>query len=339
MPFFSIVIPVYDAEAYLRRCTDSIRKQSFTDYEVLLVDDASEDSSAEISEDICRSDHRFRYYLKKHEGAAAARNFGISHSKGEYIVFVDSDDFVEELLLEKLAATILEEERPEVCFMNSHYVVENSQKRKNEIFQLPDDGENVRTYTAPEFLKLVTRPGSHIPGSTWLMVLQRKFLQRCDLKFNEELIWSEDSDLAYHAFVCADKIKYCSYCGYNYYIANKSSVSKELSLEKAKSRLYVYSKWSRYFLNDKGVQEKYSREACERVVQQFLTEYCSVLNNWTQIKDKKQRRQLYELIREDRDLWKKCQNYEYRNYVLWGIWGGTWIKKGKETVKKILKRR
>lgn len=339
MPFFSIVIPVYDAEVYLKRCTDSIRTQSFTDYEVLLVDDASEDSSADISRDICRQDHRFRYYLKEHGGAAAARNYGISRSKGEYIVFVDSDDFVEKFLLEKLADTILDGERPELCFMNSHYVVENGQKRKNEIFQLPANEEYARTFTASEFLEFVTRPGCHIPGSTWLMVLQREFLQRYDLRFNEALIWSEDSDLAYHAFVCADKIKYCSYCGYNYYMENKSSVSKELSLEKAKSRLYVYSKWSRYFLKDKEAQEKYSKESCESVVQQLLTEYCSVINSWTQIKDKQQRRQLYELIREDRDLWKKCQDYEYRNYVLWGIWGGTWIKKGKEAVKKILKRR
>lgn len=339
MPFFSIVIPVYNAESYLRRCTDSIRKQSFVDYEVLLIDDASEDSSADVSRDICRQDCRFHYYLKKHGGAAAARNYGISYSKGEYIAFVDSDDFVEKFLLEKLADTILNGERPELCLMNSHYVVENSQKKKNEIFQSSVAEENARTYTSSEFLKLVTRPGNHIPGSTWLMVLQREFLQRCALKFNEKLVWSEDSDLAYHALVYANKIKYCSYCGYNYYLANETSVSKELTLEKAKSRLYVYSKWGRYFLKDKEVQERYSKEICESIVQQLLTEYCSVLNSWTQIRDKTQRKQLYKLLKKDRNLWKKCRDYEYRNYVLWGIWGGTWIKKGKKTVKKILKRR
>lgn len=339
MPFFSIVIPVYNAESYLKRCIDSIRKQSYKDYEVLLIDDASEDFSPDISQDICRQDHRFYYCPKTHAGAAAARNYGISCSQGEYIVFVDSDDFIEEFLLEKLADTILDGERPELCFMNSHYVVEDGQKKKNDIFQPPVAHEKSRIYTGSEFLELVTRPGNHIPGSTWLMVLQREFLQRCDLKFNEKLIWSEDSDLAYHAFVCANKIKCCCYCGYNYYIANKVSVSKELSLEKASSRLYVYNKWSRYFLNDKEAREKYSKEVCESIVQQLLTEYCSVLNNWTEVRDKQQRKQLYELLMKDRGMWKKCQDAEYRNYVLWGIWGGTCIKKGKKIVKKFLKRR
>ena len=92
MPFFSIVIPVYNAETYLKKCTDSIRKQSFADYEVLLVDDASEDSSADISQEICRQDQRLHYYPKTHAGAPAARTYGMPCSKGGYIVFVDSDD-------------------------------------------------------------------------------------------------------------------------------------------------------------------------------------------------------------------------------------------------------
>lgn len=333
MPFFSIVIPVYNAETYLKKCTDSIRKQSFADYEVLLVDDASEDSSADISQEICRQDQRFHYYPKTHAGAAAARNYGIACSKGEYIVFVDSDDYVEKLLLEKLADTILEGERPELCFMNSHYVVENSQKKKIEVFQLPVVREKPGIFTGPEFLELVTRPGSHIPGSTWLITLQREFLQRFDLKFNEELIWSEDSDFSYQAIVYAQKIKCCDYCGYDYYIENTGSVSKKFSFDKAVGRMDVYIKWCRYFMEDKAAVQKFSKYCREQLIQQFLSEYCATLNTCIESKEPFNRKLLYAKAKDDYFLWKRCQNLQYREYVRFGAKLGGLYRKLKRKIK------
>ena len=92
MPFFSVIVPVYNAEGYLERCIESIKKQDFRDYEVIFIDDASQDSSPEICREVCNTDKRFRYYLKSHRGAAASRNYGMRRSVGNYIVFVDADD-------------------------------------------------------------------------------------------------------------------------------------------------------------------------------------------------------------------------------------------------------
>ena len=98
-PFFSVIVPVYNVEKYLHRCVDSILAQSYSDFEVLLVDDGSMDKSGTICDDYALKDNRIRVFHQANAGVSAARNKGIDEAKGEYVVFVDSDDY---LKLEKL---------------------------------------------------------------------------------------------------------------------------------------------------------------------------------------------------------------------------------------------
>ena len=111
MPKISIIVPVYRAEAYLHRCVDSILAQTFTDWELLLIDDGSPDKSGEICDEYAQKDSRVRVIHKENGGVSSARNYGINHASGEYLMFVDSDDMVmpgffqtSMLLLEKYQA-------------------------------------------------------------------------------------------------------------------------------------------------------------------------------------------------------------------------------------------
>lgn len=101
-PLISIIVPVYKAEKYIRRCLDSIQAQSLTDFEVLLIDDGSPDRSGEICDDYARNDSRFRVFHKKNGGVASARQMGIDNAQGEYIIHCDPDDWVEQNGLERL---------------------------------------------------------------------------------------------------------------------------------------------------------------------------------------------------------------------------------------------
>lgn len=98
-PFFSVIVPVYNVEKYLHRCVDSILAQSYSDFEVLLVDDGSIDKSGAISDDYALKDNRIRVFHQANAGVSAARNKGIDEAKGEYVIFVDSDDY---LLVDRL---------------------------------------------------------------------------------------------------------------------------------------------------------------------------------------------------------------------------------------------
>lgn len=98
----SIIIPVYNVEPYLRQCLDSVLGQTFKNFEVLLVNDGSSDSSGDICREYVEKDSRFHYFEKENGGLSDARNYGIERAQGEYLTFIDSDDFVNEKHLENL---------------------------------------------------------------------------------------------------------------------------------------------------------------------------------------------------------------------------------------------
>ena len=105
----SIIVPVYNVETYLEECLDSIQNQSYTDLEVILVNDGSTDGSQAICEHYCQTDKRFRLMNQTNQGLSAARNKGVEISTGEYIVFVDSDDSIKINYLEKLMQYMTED--------------------------------------------------------------------------------------------------------------------------------------------------------------------------------------------------------------------------------------
>ncbi len=102
-PTVSVIVPVYKTERYLRRCVDSLLKQTFTDYEILLVDDGSPDRSGDICDEYASRDPRVRVFHKANGGVSSARNAGLEHARGQWIAFVDSDDRVEDDFLSPLA--------------------------------------------------------------------------------------------------------------------------------------------------------------------------------------------------------------------------------------------
>ena len=104
MPEVSVIVPVYNVEKYLNRCIDSILNQTFTDFELILIDDGSIDSSGKICDEYAEKDSRIKVIHKKNAGVSAARNTGIDLAIGKYIMFVDSDDYIDrEMLFDMIA--------------------------------------------------------------------------------------------------------------------------------------------------------------------------------------------------------------------------------------------
>jgi glycosyltransferase involved in cell wall biosynthesis len=102
MAQISIIIAIYNSDKFLSKCIDSIKLQTFTDYEVLLVDDGSTDKSSSICKLYAETDTRFKYFHKQNGGVASAREYGLLHATGKYIIHVDSDDWIEPKMLKTL---------------------------------------------------------------------------------------------------------------------------------------------------------------------------------------------------------------------------------------------
>ena len=95
MPLITVIVPVYNILEYLPRCVRSITAQSYRNLEILLVDDGSTDGTGDLCERLAEEDGRIRVFHKENGGTSAARNLGLAHASGEYVGFVDSDDYIE----------------------------------------------------------------------------------------------------------------------------------------------------------------------------------------------------------------------------------------------------
>lgn len=106
-PLISIIIPIYNVEKYLQRCLDSVKNQTYTNLEILLIDDGSSDDSGKIADEYAGSDFRFKVFHIPNGGVSNARNLGLKSYQGEYIAFIDADDFVDKKYIERIYYSIV----------------------------------------------------------------------------------------------------------------------------------------------------------------------------------------------------------------------------------------
>ena len=128
MPKISIIIPVYNAEQYLEDCLLSISQQTFGDFEILAVNDGSTDRSLEILKKYQEKEPRLKVFSQENKGVSAARNLGVEYAKGEYIIFLDSDDYIENNMIESLLKVAIENQSDIVlCGFYADFVDVNEQ--------------------------------------------------------------------------------------------------------------------------------------------------------------------------------------------------------------------
>lgn len=120
----SVIVPIYNTEKYLVECVESIRKQTYSNIEIILVDDGSTDASIEICDEFAEKDSRVRVFHKENEGVAVARNFGIQQSNGQYVVIVDSDDVAVDKMIEVLYTQIKENDAD--IAVGNYYIYDES---------------------------------------------------------------------------------------------------------------------------------------------------------------------------------------------------------------------
>ena len=118
--FISVIVPVYNTSNYLVRCLDSIKEQTYRNYEVIIINDGSTDNCQSIIEEYVNNNRQFRCFYKENGGLASARNLGIKKSRGEYIYFVDSDDYILNKSLEIMVNEIVKNEADMAICSFSH---------------------------------------------------------------------------------------------------------------------------------------------------------------------------------------------------------------------------
>lgn len=142
----SIIVPIYNVEKYLEQCLESIYNQSYLNFEAILVDDGSCDSSASICQKYMAKDSRFKYYYKQNGGLSDARNYGVFHAKGQYITFLDSDDYIDKEYLTVLYNNLIKND-VDISVVN-YRRIDDTGKIYKEIFNKKD--RKISNYEALE---------------------------------------------------------------------------------------------------------------------------------------------------------------------------------------------
>ena len=136
-PAISVIIPVYNVESFLTRCVDSVISQTFRDIEILLIDDGSTDSSGSLCDELARTDCRIRVLHKENGGTGDARNTGIDHAQGEYLIFFDSDDYVDADMLETLYGLLLKyKTNIAACTIADHFKTREIKNHGSKVYLL-----------------------------------------------------------------------------------------------------------------------------------------------------------------------------------------------------------
>ncbi|WP_212611675.1 glycosyltransferase family 2 protein [Sphingobacterium wenxiniae] len=183
-PFFSIVIPVYNIEQYIKRCIDSVLEQTFDDYELLIVDDESKDSSISLVEEY--TDKRIKILSKVNGGLSSARNFGLHHSKGAYVWFIDGDDYVcDKEGLQKIYDTIKSKtDSPDIVVFNNEVIYEGAEKKGWINVNAPEDTPLLSG------VEYVERYGV-VPINAWTQCYQREFFIKNGFCFKEGIYFED----------------------------------------------------------------------------------------------------------------------------------------------------
>ena len=232
MPKFSIIIPVYNVENYIKKCLDSVFSQSFKDYEVIVVNDGTKDNSMDIVKD-----YKVKVINQKNQGLSAARNTGVKEAKGDYLLFLDSDDYYEKDLLKE---------------------INNSLKNNPDVvrFQIQDVKEDkvIKEYHEKEFNNLNGVEAFnelvkyHYVENAWCYAIKRKYYEKENYCFSVGKI-HEDFGLLPIVIIKSKIVNSIPYIGYNY-VQREASIMSSKSYEKTKKKVEDFYSHYKYLISE-----------------------------------------------------------------------------------------
>lgn len=244
---FSVIVPVYNVEKYIKRCIESLVQQTFKEFEIIVIDDGSTDKSIEILNQTVKRYHReVRLFRQKNSGLGAARNTGIEQAEGEYLVFVDSDDYVETSMLKKLNQ-YLKNQNYDMLIFNSILVNE-----KGKFIQKFDMCNHIQgVYTAASKPEILT-----LKPAAWNKVCRKEFWIKHNIQFPKGLIY-EDTAVCRILMERAASVCLCNEYLY-YYVQRSSSIVRNSLPDKMMDILTVNGQMIEAFQKNKCFQKYYA---------------------------------------------------------------------------------
>ena len=206
-PLISVIIPVYNVEKYLRECVDSVLNQTYDNFEIILIDDGSTDSSGKICDEYACNDARITVVHKENGGLSSARNAGAEKASGKYIYYLDSDDYIDNETFSSLVKNAEENSSDIVFFSAFSFIDGGGEAKQNYVYKneyKTDSGRNV-------FDRLIKNGEFH--SAVPLLFFKNEFIKKNGLSFIDGM-YHEDMIYTFEAFMSASCVSYINECFY-----------------------------------------------------------------------------------------------------------------------------
>lgn len=247
IPKISIIIPVYNVERYLRECLDSCINQTLEDIEIISVDDCSPDNSIKILEEYKQKDPRIKIFRhEKNKNLGASRNTGLTNATGEYIWFVDSDDYIDTKACQILYDAIKEFNVDMLCFSALKFA--DTEKKRQFIYdKYYHQGIQINKIYHPKtnWKELVF---SNLNVTAWAYLTKRSFIQ--NFRFREG-VWHEDTDFTPILLSSVDSFCYIPYTAYFYRVNQNSIVQTPMSQKRLEDQIAVAESLDKFVQDNK----------------------------------------------------------------------------------------
>ena len=254
-PQISVIIPIYNCEKYIKECLSSLIKQTFKNFEIICINDGSNDDTLKILKNFEAKDERINIFNQNNSGAGIARNVGMKKSKGEYLIFLDSDDIFKKTMLEELYIKIKENES-DVVICNS----QNFEKKKwwkkyyKKNYLIKDNIIKQKTFSSLDIEKDFFNLFIWWP---WDKLFKRKYIENLGIEY-QNLKSSEDLFFVAVSVIAAKKISYLDKILINHRIGIKNSVSN--SRQKSWDNFYYALKELKRFIKEKGLYKRFKQD-------------------------------------------------------------------------------
>lgn len=263
----SVIIPVYNVEKYIKRCLESVINQTYKDIEIIIIDDGSTDNSGIICEEYSKRDKRIKVVHTENAGAARARNIGLDMAKGEYISFIDSDDWI---MLNFLSTLLY------LCKDNDADIAKcETIDVKDENFKINNNNTEIKIYNSKEIMNSIYSQPKLFNVAVMNKLYKRKIFE--NLRFKEGVI-NEDEEILCKLIYRANKIAVTNQILYCYFLSENSVTRSEFRIKNLDILEIFESRLK--FLTDKGFHELYKQTEAQylRIIGNFY--YSISKSNW-----------------------------------------------------------
>lgn len=218
-PKISVIVPVYNAEKWLQRCVDSILAQTFTEFELLLIDDGSTDKSLDICKNYAKNDTRIKVVHKNNGGVSSARNLGLDKASGKYVTFVDADDWVGTEYLNNLVSAA-EKETADLVINYAEVYLRGKGEKENYPEQLIENNDYTSLFLQNDLIWHT---------SPWSKLFKLETIRKSAIKFPDNIHIGEDAIFLYDYLLICKRIKVICTCDYNYQADCVGSLTKRIN--------------------------------------------------------------------------------------------------------------